>query len=99
MPVLSSELAARVGATLPPAAATSNPVDLAGGGEQDFFNYARTVQALAESGEVDAVLLTGYFGGYGADSDEFARTETDVARTMAAAADTSRPVSWPMSIM
>ncbi len=89
VPILSGGLASRVGATLPPAAATSNPVDLAGGGEQSLFNYAKTVQALAESGEVDAVILTGYFGGYGGESEEFTRVETEVARTMAATADAS----------
>jgi acyl-CoA synthetase (NDP forming) len=87
VPLLTGDLATRVGATLPPAATTTNPIDLAGGGEQDFFNYARTVQVLAESGEVDAVMLTGYFGGYGEESDEFARVEAEVARTMAAAAE------------
>ena len=85
-PILSNALAARIGDTLPPAAATTNPVDLAGGGEQDLFNYSRTVQALAKSGEVDAVLLTGYFGGYAGQSEEFSTVETEVARTMAAAA-------------
>src|SRR3984893_2329194 len=89
IPVLSAANAAKVGATLPPAAATSNPVDLAGGGEQFLLNYATTVQALAKSGEVDAVVLTGYFGGYGGESDEFESAEIEVARTMAAAADAS----------
>ena len=30
----------------------------AGGGEQDFFSYARVARAVLESGEIDAVLLT-----------------------------------------
>lgn len=85
LPVLSRELADRIGTTLPPAAATQNPVDLAGGGEQDFMNYARVAGSLAASGEVDSVLLTGYFGGYSEDSPELARVEDDVARAMAAA--------------
>ena len=46
----------------PPAAA--NPVDLAGGGEQDIRTFDHAARALLDSGEVDALLLTGYFGGY-----------------------------------
>ncbi|PBC65610.1 CoA-binding protein [Streptomyces sp. Tue6028] len=46
--------------------AVANPVDLAGMGEQDPASYARTVAALLAAEEVDAVLMTGYFGGYAA---------------------------------
>ncbi|MFG2638092.1 acetate--CoA ligase family protein [Streptomyces sp. NPDC048362] len=46
--------------------AVANPVDLAGMGEQDPGSYARTVAALLAAEEADAVLLTGYFGGYAA---------------------------------
>ncbi|HSS95114.1 MAG TPA: acetate--CoA ligase family protein [Candidatus Dormibacteraeota bacterium] len=87
VPMLSSECGRRVGATLPPAAATGNPVDLAGGGEQDLFNYAKAVQVLSESGEVDAILLTGFFGGYGVESADSAGAEVEVARRMGAATD------------
>ena len=44
--------------------AVANPVDLAGMGEQDPGSYAETVAALLAAEEVDAVLMTGYFGGY-----------------------------------
>ncbi|MFB7509565.1 acetate--CoA ligase family protein, partial [Streptomyces broussonetiae] len=44
--------------------AVANPVDLAGMGEQDPGSYAQTVAALLAAEEVDAVLMTGYFGGY-----------------------------------
>ncbi|MER6254700.1 acetate--CoA ligase family protein [Streptomyces sp. NPDC001584] len=43
-----------------------NPVDLAGMGEQRPLSYADTVGALLAADEVDAVLMTGYFGGYAA---------------------------------
>ncbi|MFG2230751.1 acetate--CoA ligase family protein [Streptomyces sp. NPDC048723] len=43
-----------------------NPVDLAGMGEQRPLSYADTVGALLDADEVDAVLMTGYFGGYAA---------------------------------
>lgn len=44
----------------------ANPVDLAGMGEQRPLSYADTVGALLDADEVDAVLMTGYFGGYAA---------------------------------
>ncbi|MFF4397475.1 acetate--CoA ligase family protein [Streptomyces sp. NPDC001480] len=46
--------------------AVANPVDLAGMGEQNPGSYAGTVSALLAAEEVDAVLMTGYFGGYAA---------------------------------
>lgn len=46
--------------------AVGNPVDLAGMGEQDPRSYATTVGGLLTTDEVDAVLMTGYFGGYAA---------------------------------
>ncbi|MFF8357665.1 acetate--CoA ligase family protein [Streptomyces chartreusis] len=46
--------------------AVANPVDLAGMGEQDPGSYAETIAALLAAEEADAVLMTGYFGGYAA---------------------------------
>ncbi|MCX4776022.1 acetate--CoA ligase family protein [Streptomyces sp. NBC_01264] len=46
--------------------AVANPVDLAGMGEQEPLSYADTVGHLLAADEVDAVLMTGYFGGYAA---------------------------------
>ncbi|MEU5595028.1 acetate--CoA ligase family protein [Streptomyces sp. NPDC020298] len=46
--------------------AVANPVDLAGMGEQNPGSYAETVAELLAAEEVDAVLMTGYFGGYAA---------------------------------
>jgi acyl-CoA synthetase (NDP forming) len=93
LPLLSDGLASQLAAALPATAATRNPVDMAGGGEQDLANYTRAVRSLAGSGEVDAVLLTGYFGGYSQESEELARMETDVATAMAAAAENAgRPL-------
>lgn len=93
LPVLSHGLASKIAAALPAAAATQNPVDLAGGGEQDFFNYERTVRKLAASGQVDSVLLTGYFGGYGQDAEDLAEIEAEVAGAMVnAARGSERPL-------
>ncbi|HYA09817.1 MAG TPA: CoA-binding protein, partial [Gaiellaceae bacterium] len=66
LPTLSDELSAELAAVLPETATTTNPVDFAGAGEQDLRSYERVPRLLLESGEVDAVLLTGYLGGYSA---------------------------------
>ena len=77
---------------MPPTATTTNPVDFAGAGEQDLRSYERVPRLLLESGEVDAVLLTGYLGGYSATSDELREPETEAARGLArAAAEAGRP--------
>ena len=61
----------------------TNPVDLAGAGEQDLASYARGVRVLLASDEVDGVLLTGYFGGYSTEQSDLAAPELAAARQMA----------------
>jgi len=91
LPPLSPALAARLADVMPPTATTTNPVDFAGAGEQDLRSYERIPQLLLESAEVDAVMLTGYLGGYSAISDELRGPETEAARGLArAAGDTGR---------
>ena len=93
LPTLESATQAALRDVLPPTAATANPVDLAGGGEQDVLNFARTVDVLLRADEVDAVFLTGYFGGYAAYSDELRVREVEAAVAMArAAAESRRPL-------
>jgi acyl-CoA synthetase (NDP forming) len=93
LPALSEGLSARLSAAMPPTATTSNPVDFAGAGEQDLSSYERVPRLLLESGEVDAVLLTGYLGGYSATSEELRGPETEAARGLARAArDSGRTV-------
>jgi acyl-CoA synthetase (NDP forming) len=86
LPTLSADLSAQLSAAMPPTATTSNPVDFAGAGEQDLSSYERVPRLLLESGEVDAVLLTGYLGGYSATSEELRGPETEAARGLAHAA-------------
>ncbi|WP_116051292.1 acetate--CoA ligase family protein [Amycolatopsis palatopharyngis] len=76
---LDAEAGERV-RTLLPDAAQSNPIDLAGAGEQDMTVYARAAEAVADS--VDAVLLTGYFGRFGEDSPSLADAERLVAERL-----------------
>jgi acyl-CoA synthetase (NDP forming) len=89
VPVLSERARSELAAVLPAGSTTTNPIDFAGG-EQDLSRFERVTRVLVDSGEVDAVLLTGYFGGYGGEVAELAVMEVDTAVTLArtaAAAD------------
>jgi acyl-CoA synthetase (NDP forming) len=93
VPELEAELQESLKAHLPDTASTRNPVDLAGGGEEDFYNYSHMARGLLESPEVDGLLMTGYFGGYSQYSEEFTERETDVARVIARAVEeTGKPL-------
>lgn len=90
VPRLSESTRAALHTHLPETASVANPVDLAGGGERGLGSYADVGRLLLESGDVDAVLLTGYFGGYGVDTPALADEEIAAARSLArAAAETS----------
>ena len=78
VPVFSMNLSAELAGCLPLSSGLRNPVDLVGA-EQDFSLYSRVAQSLIASGEVDAVLLTGYFGGYSERSEAFQRLEIHAA--------------------
>jgi acyl-CoA synthetase (NDP forming) len=93
MPRLSDGLVARLRDGLPPTAACANPIDLAGGGEQDIHSFDRSARLLLASGEIDALLITGYFGGYSDYVETMAREEGAVAEALADAADANdRPL-------
>ena len=80
-------------AELPAGAATGNPVDLAGAGERDLGCYRNVTAAVLACGEVDSVLLTGYFGRYGLDSPSLAAAEREIAGQLGALAQqTGRPL-------
>ena len=89
LPPLSEELRADLRAGLPRTAAVSNPIDLAGGGEADIHSFDRTTRAVLGSGEVDALLMTGYFGGYTDYAETLGRGEASVAEALADAAATA----------
>ncbi len=88
LPELSAPLADRLTAIAPTVIAT-NPVDLAGAGEVDFWNFERVTRTVLESGEVDSVIFTGYFGGYSEMNPDFVAKECDVARAIAESATAS----------
>ncbi|GGU38371.1 acetate--CoA ligase family protein [Lentzea flava] len=98
---IAADLAAVAGLSVPslssvdglPAVA-SNPVDLAGAGERDLSNYARAVEVLVRGGDVDTVVLSGYFGSYGADTPSLEDAEVAVAhRICSLARETGVPVA------
>ena len=82
-PVLTGLLATELETALGAQATVTNPVDLAGAGEQDVERYARGVEILLASVQVDGVLLTGYFGGYSTGRSGLTQPELDAARQMA----------------
>ncbi|MFD8881302.1 acetate--CoA ligase family protein [Streptomyces erythrochromogenes] len=66
VPELGARTQQRLRSVLWEQSSVGNPVDLAGMGEQRPLSYADTVGELLAGDEVDAVLMTGYFGGYAA---------------------------------
>ncbi|HEY5857993.1 MAG TPA: acetate--CoA ligase family protein [Aldersonia sp.] len=93
VPEFATEVSARLRELLPPSAGVSNPVDLAGAGEQDITSFASVLDTVAASPEIDAVLVTGYFGGYGAYGGALAQAEIDTAGLIAdVAARHGKPV-------
>ncbi|MGW6445699.1 acetate--CoA ligase family protein [Lentzea sp. NPDC055074] len=78
---------------LPQGASRRNPIDLAGAGERDLMNYYRAIEVLARGGEVDSVVLSGYFGSYGPDTPSLESAEVAVASQICAlATETGVPV-------
>jgi len=84
VPEFGLDLAGALKAELPATAAVGNPVDVAGGGEQDVDCFRRVAALLVSAEEVDATLMTGYFGGYGAYSDALGAGELRAAVDVAA---------------
>ena len=85
IPVLTGAVTNDLEAALWAQATVTNPVDLAGAGEQDVASYARGVQTLLVSDQVDGVLLTGFFGGYSTEQSNLTAPELAAAHQMAAA--------------
>lgn len=69
VPELTEGTAVRLRKALWSQSQVGNPVDLAGAGEMDPDSYARAYAVLQDCGEVDAILMTGYFGGYSSGED------------------------------
>ena len=65
----------------------ANPVDLAGADASMLWCFHGLVDALLAADEVDAVVMSGYFGGYGAYHPEAEGIELEVIDAIATAAD------------
>ncbi len=81
----------RCARSCPPAPQCNNPVDLAGGAERDVHAFDRIALQLLGSAAVDALLITGYFGGYAEYSPEMAAEELTAAALIGEAAQRHRP--------
>ena len=93
LPAFSANLRQMLRTGLPPTAALTNPIDLAGGGESDIHSFDRTARTVLGSGEVDALVMSGYFGGYTDYAEALGREEAAVAEALAdAVADSGRPL-------
>lgn len=92
-PLLSEGVRTSLRSLLSQSSNVSNPVDLAGAGEQDPMTYARALAMLLAAEEVDGVLLTGYFGSYSTQTSPLAALEVAAARVLAdVVAGQSKPV-------
>jgi acetate---CoA ligase (ADP-forming) len=84
---LAESTRTRLAEGLPPAASTTNPVDVAGGSDRDPSLFESCVATLLADDAVAGVLCVGLLGGYGIRfSDELAVAEETAARGMAARA-------------
>ncbi|MDN5796582.1 MAG: acetate--CoA ligase family protein [Intrasporangium sp.] len=83
VPRFSAGTSGRLAALLPAGAGVANPVDLAGAGEQDLTTYSKVVETILGSGEVDTVVLSGYFGCYGSDTPALLDRELSVVTSLA----------------
>jgi len=96
VPALSAAMQARLRDALWSQSQVTNPVDLAGAGEMDPDSYARAYAVLQTCDEVDAILLTGYFGGYSSGEDGLTGlgpAECAAAKQIAADAGGAKPTA------
>jgi acetate---CoA ligase (ADP-forming) len=93
VPALGPDLRARLADILPTSEAPQNPVDVGGGSSLDIDSFCTVTGALLEDDGVDAVLVTGYFGGYEHYGPNMAEGELAAARCLGDLAATSdKPV-------
>ena len=84
LPSLSDEVREALGPTLPASATAANPLDLVD--DEDLASFPAATRVFLTRPEFDAVVLTGYLGGYGEYSPELGAREVAVAEELAAAA-------------
>jgi acyl-CoA synthetase (NDP forming) len=82
VPAFTAELVARIEPQLERAGSVGNPIDIIDGAD-GLASFTGIARACLESGEVDAVLITGYYGGYALYSDEYRESEPREALALA----------------
>jgi acetate---CoA ligase (ADP-forming) len=94
VPELSAACVAQLHAALPPPhGGIANPIDLIGIGDPEIRAFSTAARIVLESGEVDAVAVTGYFGGYSLYSDAYVESEPgEAGRLVALQEQTGAPV-------
>ncbi|MEO9176953.1 MAG: acetate--CoA ligase family protein [Gaiellales bacterium] len=93
VPELSAAVVARLDDALPPHGGITNPIDLIGIGDPEIRAFSTAARIVLESGEVDAVAVTGYLGGYSLYSDAYVTSEPEEgARLVAVQERTGAPV-------
>jgi acetyltransferase len=87
----SDSVRGRLGDLLGPAAATGNPIDLAGAADRRLEVFAVVAEAAIAESSVGGVLLTGLFGGYARRFDQsLESSEARVARRLASLCEEAR---------
>lgn len=87
VPRLTDETQERLRTVLPDAASVVNPVDVAGGTDDDQSVFVDCAAAILADPNVDALLLTGLFGGYGIRfAEQYTEVEVEAARELASLA-------------
>ena len=83
IPELSEKTKNRLKKILPPAAALRNPVDVAGGTDQDPSVFAECARIVLNDPNIGGLLIVGLFGGYGIRfAESLALKEEDAAHQM-----------------
>ncbi|WP_435349287.1 acetate--CoA ligase family protein [Haloarchaeobius sp. HRN-SO-5] len=84
LPRLTDETQERLQDVLPDAASVVNPVDVAGGTDEDQSVFVDCAKAIIADPNVDAVMLSGLFGGYGIRfSEQYTEVEIEAAGELA----------------
>lgn len=90
VPELTEGTRKRLQEVLPDAASVVNPVDVAGGTDDDQRVFYDCAEAMIADPNVDILMLAGLFGGYGIRfSEEYTAVECEVAADLASLADDS----------
>ena len=64
VPILCSETQQQLRELMPARATATNPIDVAGGTDEDPLAFSQLAEVCLKDPEVDGVIITGLFGGY-----------------------------------